>query len=59
MSNLLDKISADKSERYFNNIESFSWMDENFKERKLAPEKSVLFKRILLEDDKKAKIKKT
>ncbi|KAJ8910860.1 hypothetical protein NQ315_010807 [Exocentrus adspersus] len=51
---LLNKISVGKGDRFFENAQRFSWMDVDFKESQLAAEKVVLFKRILLEGDKKS-----
>ncbi|KAJ8982120.1 hypothetical protein NQ317_002846 [Molorchus minor] len=49
---VLDKIGVGKENRYFTDVENFSWVDNEFKERVLAPEKVVLFKRIVTEKDK-------
>lgn len=57
-SDLLDKINVGKDQRHFEDVKDFSWTNAEFKERKLGPEKIVLFKRIMLDGDKRAKANK-
>lgn len=52
---LLDKINIEKDQRYFEDVRNFSWTNKGFKERKLAPQKVALFKRILLDGHKGVK----
>lgn len=51
---LLDKLSVKENERTFENAKNFAWNDSEFKERHLAAEKFVLFKRI--EDKSKVRV---
>nr|CAH7757054.1 unnamed protein product [Callosobruchus chinensis] len=48
---LLDKINVRKEERYFEDLKELAWERKDFNERRLAPEKVTLFKRIVLEKE--------
>lgn len=52
---LLDKLGVAEEQRNFESAKIVSWKDADFKERKLSPEKVVLFRRI---DDKERRTQK-
>ncbi|KAJ8959833.1 hypothetical protein NQ318_011566 [Aromia moschata] len=52
---LLDKMGVGEGERFFGDAEKLSWANEEFRERKLTPEKLVLFKRIVTEQGGKSR----
>lgn len=47
---LLSKLNVPTSERFFDNLQQFSWQDERFQTRPLGLEAAILFKRIILDD---------
>ncbi|XP_057651587.1 methionine--tRNA ligase, mitochondrial [Diorhabda carinulata] len=55
---VLEKLNVPEDNRYFENVKTFSWNIKNSSEKPLKPEKVVLFKRILTEEDTKVKVKK-
>ncbi|CAH1155924.1 unnamed protein product [Phaedon cochleariae] len=50
---LLDKLAVGKGERFFDDLDRFSWAQKEFEERHLGMDKVVLFRRISLGDDLK------
>ncbi|XP_019756667.2 methionine--tRNA ligase, mitochondrial [Dendroctonus ponderosae] len=46
---VLNKLNVPRSDRFFDNLQQFSWQDERFQTRPLGAEGSILFKRILLD----------
>lgn len=55
---LLDKLNVPSDERYFEDLKTFSWDNEQFEERKLSSDKVVLFRRIVDESSKKVTVNK-
>lgn len=51
--NLLNKINVPRERRTFSDAKILSWDDTNFVRKELAKDKTLLFKRILLEGDRK------
>ncbi|KYB25592.1 Methionine--tRNA ligase, mitochondrial-like Protein [Tribolium castaneum] len=52
-SNLLNKINVARERRTFSDAKILSWDDTNFVRKELAKDKTLLFKRIVLEGDRK------
>ncbi|KAH0811862.1 hypothetical protein GEV33_010930 [Tenebrio molitor] len=56
-SNLLNKINVPRERRHFSDAKQLSWDNSNFIGKELSGDKSVLFKRILLKDDEKKRVR--
>ncbi|XP_066247998.1 methionine--tRNA ligase, mitochondrial [Euwallacea similis] len=54
---LLNKLNVPKKERFFDNLQKFSWMEQSFKTRCLGDDSAVLFKRIVSGDSDREKKK--
>jgi methionyl-tRNA synthetase len=56
-SNLLNKINVPRERRHFSDAKQLSWDNSNFIGKELSGDKSVLFKRIVLKDDEKKRVR--